>query len=97
MNAYVTSPITENTWTVLGPEFGTDSGKKYIIVRALYGLNSSGAEFRNHLEYCIRDMEYKSCMSDPDLWLKPEVIPSDGFEYYSYILCYVGKDFVHPS
>ena len=56
MNAYVTAPITENIWTVLGPEFGADSGKKAIIVRALYGLNSYGAAFRNHFEDCMRHM-----------------------------------------
>ena len=28
-------------------------------------------------------------MADIDLWLKHEVRPSNGFKYYSYILCYV--------
>ena len=28
MNAYITAPITEKVWTVLGPEFGDDQGKK---------------------------------------------------------------------
>ena len=37
----------------------------------------------------MRHMGYKSCMTNPDLWLKPEVRRSDGFEYCSYILCYV--------
>ena len=50
MNAYITAHITENIWTVLGPEFGADSGNKSIIVRALYGLNNCGDAFRNHLE-----------------------------------------------
>jgi hypothetical protein len=40
-NAYLTAPITEKIWTVLGPEFGDDSGKRVLIVRALYGMNSS--------------------------------------------------------
>jgi hypothetical protein len=34
-NAYLTSPITEKFWTVLGPEFGYDAGKRALIVRAL--------------------------------------------------------------
>jgi hypothetical protein len=37
-NAYLTAPITEKVWTVLGPEFGDDAGKRALIVRALYGL-----------------------------------------------------------
>ena len=53
LNAYITAPITEKVWTVLGPEFGTDAGKSAIIVRALYGLKSAGAAFRAHLaSYC---------------------------------------------
>ena len=27
MNAYITAPITEKVWTVLGPKFGADHGK----------------------------------------------------------------------
>ena len=49
MNAYITAPTKEKIWTIIGPEFGADAGKKAIIVRALYGLKSSGAAFRNHL------------------------------------------------
>ena len=89
MNAYVTAPITENIWTVLGPEFGADTRKKAVIFCALYGLNISGSAFSNHLAECMHHMGYKSCTSEPDLWLKPEVRPRDYFEYYSYILCYV--------
>ena len=89
MNAYVPAPITESIWTILGHGFGADAGKKAIIVRVLYGLKSSGSAFNNNLAYCMRHMGYKSCMADPDLWLEPEVRTRDGFEYYSYILCYV--------
>ena len=40
--------------TVLGPEFGTDAGKRAIIVRALYGLKSTSATYRAHLASCAR-------------------------------------------
>ena len=89
LNAYITAPITEKVWTVLGPEFGQDAGKKAIIVRALYGLKSAGAAFRAHLASFMRTMGYKSCKADPDLWLKEETRPNDNLRYYSYILCYV--------
>jgi hypothetical protein len=46
-NAYLTAPTTEKVWTILGPEWGSHAGKKAIIVRALYGLKSSGAAYRN--------------------------------------------------
>jgi hypothetical protein len=42
MNAYVTAPTQEKIWTILGPEFSDDQGKKAVI-RALYGLKSAGA------------------------------------------------------
>jgi hypothetical protein len=52
-NTYLTAPITEKVWTVLGPEFGDDTGKRALIVQVLYGLKSAGASFRNHLAECM--------------------------------------------
>jgi hypothetical protein len=43
LNAYITAPCREKIWTTLGKVFGDDCGKKAIVVRALYGLKSSGA------------------------------------------------------
>jgi len=88
MNAYITAPVEEKIWTILGPEFRADQGKKATIVRAIYGLKSSGASFRNHLADCMRHMGYTPCLADPDLWMKAEV-REDGFKYYAYVLCYV--------
>ncbi len=45
LNAYITAPVKEKVWTILGSEFGLDSGKSAIIVRALYGIKSAGAAF----------------------------------------------------
>ena len=87
-NAYITAPNRERVWTLLGPEWGPDAGKKAIVVRAQYGLKSAGASFRNHLADCMTFLGYKSCRADPDLWLKPETRPGDGFQYYCYVLIY---------
>ncbi len=38
LNAYITTPVKEKVWTILGPKFGLDSGKSAVIVCALYGL-----------------------------------------------------------
>ena len=89
-NVYLTATVTEKVWTILGPEFGKDAGKKAIIVRALYGLKTAGAAFRNHLADCMKTLGYQSCLGDQDLWWKPEIRPSDDHRYYSYILLYVG-------
>jgi hypothetical protein len=66
-NAYLTAPITEKVWTVLGPEFGSDSGKQALIVRALYGLKSTGAAFRNHLASCMDHLGWKPCLAERSL------------------------------
>jgi hypothetical protein len=35
LNAYITVPVKEKVWTILGPEFGHNSGKSAVIVHAL--------------------------------------------------------------
>jgi hypothetical protein len=87
--AYLNAPITEKVWTVLGPEFGEDAGKRSLLVRALYGLNSTGAAFRNHLASCMDHLGWKPCLSDRYLWMKEEARPDDGVKYWAYILIYV--------
>ena len=87
-NAFLTVPCSESIHTALGPEFGEDQGKTAVIVRALYGLTSAGASFRNHLADCMCHLGYHSCLADPDLWHKPMVCPEDNFKYYSYVLLY---------
>ena len=82
-NAYLTALCSEKVHTTLGTEFGENKGKTAIIVRALYGLASSGASFRNHLADCMHHLAYKSCLADPDLWYQPEVREEDKFENYS--------------
>jgi len=86
-NAYLTAPCAEKIWTVLGPEFGPDAGRKAIIVRALYGLGSAGRSFMAHLATCMKHLKYQPCRADPDLWFKEDKYP-DGESYYRYILLY---------
>ena len=89
MNAYIMAPITEKFWTILRPEFDAEAGNKAIVVRLLYGLKSASSAFRAHLCICMGGLDYLTCLADTDLWYKAEVRPDDGFEYYSYIICYV--------
>lgn len=91
-NAYLTAPLTsERVWTILGEEFAAIgmAGMRVKVVRALYGLKSAGASFRKHLADCMRHLGYKQCKADPDLWMRPEKRPEDGFLYYAYVLLYV--------
>ena len=87
-NAYLTAPCREKVWTRAGEEFGSDSGCIMIVVRALYGLKSSGAAFRAHLADRLYEMGFTPSRGDPDVWMRPAV-KSDGEEYYEYVLVYV--------
>ena len=53
-NAYLTGKCREKVWTRAGPESGSDAGKIMSVVRALYGLKSSGAAFRALLADSLR-------------------------------------------
>jgi hypothetical protein len=57
-------------------------------VRALYGLKSAGAAFRNYLASCMGHLKWKPCIADRDLWTKEETRPDDGVKYWAYILIY---------
>ena len=59
-----------------------------LIHRALYGGKAAGRDFRNHLCSCMEFLNFKSCLADPDVWMRP-AIKSDGNTYYEYILLYV--------
>ena len=37
----------------------------------------------------MRTLEWKPCLADPDLWMKPMTRADDNSEYYAYILLYV--------
>jgi hypothetical protein len=74
---------------VLGPKIGEDAGKLALVVRALYGLKSVGAAFRNHLASCMDHLGWKPCLSDQYLWMKEETRPDDGVKYWAFILIYV--------
>jgi hypothetical protein len=87
-NAYLTAPVTEQIWTKLGPEFGSDAGKLAIIARLLYGLKAASALFRNHLADCRQHLGWTSCIADRDVWCKAETRPEDGHNY-TYALLYV--------
>ena len=88
-NAYLTAPCAEKIWTILGPEFGSDAGKRAFVVRALYGLASAGKSFSDHLSDCMRHLGYRSCRADQDLWYKADTYPDTGEPYYRYVLLYV--------
>jgi hypothetical protein len=87
-NAYLNAPCREKIWFVAGPEFGSRQGTIIKVVRALYGLKSSGAAWRAMFNTSILEMGFVPTVADPDVYRRPNA-KSDGFKYYEYILVYV--------
>ena len=59
-----------------------------LIVKALYGLRSSGKSFRDYLAMHLREMGFVGSRADPDFWMKPASKP-DGAEYCQHVICHV--------
>jgi hypothetical protein len=87
-NAYINAKPREKVYFRAGKEFGKDEGRQVIVVRALYGLKSSGAAFRSKLSSELRETGYTPCLADPDVYMKARS-RSDGSSYWEYVLCYV--------
>ena len=66
-NAYLTADCRERIYTIAGPEFGSEAGTILIVKKALYGLKSSGADFRAHLADTLHGIGYTSTKGDPDV------------------------------
>ena len=87
-NAYLNAPCREKIWFLGGSEAGEDRGKVLVMVRAIYGLKSSGASWRSTLAKTIEDMGYTNTTADPDVWRR-RARRTDGSEYYEILLSYV--------
>ncbi len=70
-NAYLNATTKEKVYIITGPEFRPlEEEKVAVIVRALYGLKSSGAMWRSHFAANLRDMGFTSSLGDPDVWFR---------------------------
>ena len=88
-NAYLNAPCCrEKIWFVAGPEFGSRQGTVIKVVRALYGLKSSGASWRSMFNSTILEMGFDPTVADPDVYRGANAKP-DGFQCYGYSLVYV--------
>ena len=85
-NAYLQAPATEKHYIICCIEFGIENkGKRALIKRALYGGKLSGRDFRNLLRSRMLHIGFKSCLADPDVWMR-EAKKSDGTPYWEYVL-----------
>jgi hypothetical protein len=59
-----------------------------VLVKALYGLKSSGAAWHLHLSKRLRAMQFVLSLADADMWMRWSTRP-DATSYYQYIASYV--------
>jgi hypothetical protein len=87
-NAYLQAPSSERHYVICGPEFGLENiGKVAIIVRALYGGKSAGADYWRHVRQAMTSMKFAACSADPDVWMRKGIKP-DGIHYWQFVLLY---------
>ena len=82
-SAYLEAFTQEKVYFIAGPEFGPLEGHLLVIVRALYGLRTSGARWHDRYADVMRIMGFHPCKADPDVWMK------DCTTHYEYVLVYV--------
>ena len=88
-NAYLRALSSQKDYIICGPEFGLENiGRTALIHRALYGGKIAGRDFRSHLRSCMVHLDLKSCLADPDIWMRPAK-KHDGSSYYGCILLYI--------
>jgi hypothetical protein len=89
-NAYLNAPCREKIWFQAGRECGHDMGKVMVITRALYGLRTSGASWRQMLSDTLQSPEfgYRQSRGDPDVYMKRRSRPN-GSNYYEMVLVFV--------
>jgi hypothetical protein len=88
-NVYLNAPCREKIWFVAGPEFGSRQGRVVKVVRALYGVKSSGASWRSVLKQAILDdLQFEPTIADPITYRRRTVHPK-GLEYWELLLVYV--------
>ena len=88
-NAYLEAYSSEMNRIKAGPEFGTErQGMFLIIVKALYGLRSSGKMWHIRFAECLRELGFIPCKAEPDIWLR-RTTSKHGVPVYEYVAVYV--------
>ena len=93
-NAYLEAYTNEKVCFIGGKEFAPygHEGHLLVIVKALYGLKTSGARFHEKFAETMHNMGFHPSKADSDVWMK------DCGSHYEYVATYVddllycGKD-----
>lgn len=82
-NAYLESYTKEKVAFIAGPEFGEYAGHTMVVIKAQYGLKSSGKCWHDKLYDVLRSMDFFPSKAEPDIWMR------DKGDHYEYIAVYV--------
>jgi hypothetical protein len=82
-NAYLEAFTMEQNYIVAGPEFGQLEGHYLIIVKALYGLRTSGLRRHERFANCLCNEGFSPCKAEPDILMR-----LNG-NLYEYVATYV--------
>jgi hypothetical protein len=79
-NAYLEAFTMTRNYIIAGPEFGQLEGHYLIIVKALYGLRTSGLHVRWHECFadCLGNEGFSPCKAQPDIWM---ILNGNLYEY----------------
>ena len=69
-NAYLESYTKEKVCFRARTEFGEKEGHLFKIVKALYGLKSSGKRWHDRLHDVLREMGWTPSKAEEDIWMK---------------------------
>jgi hypothetical protein len=82
-NAYLESYTKEKVAFVAGGEFGKYAGHTFIIIKAQYGLKSSGKCWHDRFFDVLISLGFVPSKAEEDIWMR------DCGDHYEYIGCYV--------
>jgi Reverse transcriptase (RNA-dependent DNA polymerase) len=82
-SAYLMAFTKELIFFKAGPEFGAKARHLMVVLKALYGLQSSGKSWHDLLFDTLIKMGFKPSKADPDIWMR------DNGECYEYLCSYV--------
>ena len=82
-NAYLESYTTEKVCFTAGGEFGELEGHTLVIIKALYGLKSSGKCWHDKLFEVLWSMGFRPSKAEADIWMRA------AGDHYEYVACYV--------
>ena len=82
-NAYLEAFTEELLYIIAGPEFGELEGHVLIVLKALYGLRSSGLRWWERFSAVLRLMGFVPSKAEDDIWMRKKN------DHYEYIARYV--------